>query len=140
MTIPDEVERAAREPDDAELAFGLNEITLHVQHWLEWQAKERVAEGLETLPETQVMALPVPSWPRRGQLEKWIETFRLAARRLEARGEISEAMVERAARALQGRLSFVKPWDVVMETARQAYREDARAALEAALSGEKDGN
>lgn len=101
MTITNEtVDRAAREPSDAELA----------------------AEFI----------MMAGSDPRNGPAYCDYERglFRLAAQRLEARREISEAMVETVAFAFCD----------LPKRACGPCLEKARAALEAALSGEKDGN
>lgn len=62
------------------------------------------------------------------------EILREAASRLEARREISEAMVERGAIVLQARAGIL-PWERETEEGREAYRKAFRAALEATLKG-----
>ena len=61
------------------LGSGLREIALQVQGWLDWHRKDRADQGLTTDDGTQIMALPVPSWPVHRQLKNWVEELNLAA-------------------------------------------------------------
>jgi hypothetical protein len=59
--------------------FGLREIALQVQGWLDWHRKDRTKHDLVTDGGTQIMALPVPSWPTHWQFKNWVEELNLAA-------------------------------------------------------------
>jgi hypothetical protein len=72
---------------------GLREIALQVQDWLDWHRKDRAEHGLTTDDGTQVMALPVPSWPVHWQLENWVEELNLAADALDG-GELAASEVK----------------------------------------------
>jgi hypothetical protein len=51
---------------------------------------------------------------------------------------ITDEMVERAAKALHKRNGFFSDFERASPMAQQEYREDARAALEAALSDKEN--
>jgi hypothetical protein len=75
------------------LGSGLREIALQVQGWLDWNRKDRTKHDLVTDGNTQIMALPVPSWPTHWQLKNWIEELNLAADALDG-GELAAGEVK----------------------------------------------
>jgi hypothetical protein len=65
-------------PDD--IAFGLNEISLTLKSWLDFNQRERDNESLPTNDDTMIMCPPV--WPARGALKLWVETIDAARDRM----------------------------------------------------------
>lgn len=53
-----------------------------VQSWLDWQENNRIAVGMTSHPHTALMALPVPLWPDRAQLQAWIDALNAAKARI----------------------------------------------------------
>lgn len=69
---------------DAErLADSLRFIGELVQQWIDWDTSERSRESLETDGDTAIMSLPVPYWPKHGQMTNWIDVLNNAANELE---------------------------------------------------------
>ena len=52
----------------------LNEIAAQVQQWLDWQERERLAEGIPCNDDTHMMRVPV--WPTRRQLKAWVSVLK----------------------------------------------------------------
>lgn len=56
-------------PDNAGLADGLDHMRRTILHWMEYDKKNRDAEGLETTDATHIMC--PPTWPSYGMLKHW---------------------------------------------------------------------
>jgi hypothetical protein len=82
------------------------------------------------------------SWHTREDFTKEKLPELLAAQRLEARGEVTEATIERAARAMRQRslenlgISPAHEWETLSPKMKENLLSEARAALTAALNGE----
>jgi len=63
------------------LVIGLNEIERQVKYWVEFDLKQRDAEGLETTDATHIMS--PPGWPSHGQLKAWVKCLKEAQLALE---------------------------------------------------------
>ena len=78
------------------LPVQLDTIAREVQSWIDWNRRERDAEGIETNEDTHVMR--VPAWPSHGTLGNWVEALNNAIQALrqlrderdEARGDALE--------------------------------------------------
>ena len=68
-----------------------------VEHWLDWVARERKDEGLETAADTHIMLSyenAPPHWPTVGQLKRWIEVIRAPS--ISRDTEVTEAQLRAA--------------------------------------------
>ena len=73
-----------RAKDGTVPGLGLREIALQVQGWLDWDRAHRERHHLTTEDDTQIMALPVPSWPTHWQLRNWITELNTTADALDS--------------------------------------------------------
>lgn len=68
--------------DRKTIIFGLGEIASNIQWWLDFNKKDHESEGCTVTGDTNIIAIPAPSWPGRAQMELWIKTIRDAATEL----------------------------------------------------------
>ena len=71
--------------DKHAMIAGLRVVADQVQGWIDWSSSECEQSGFTANDGTHIMSLPVPFWPSHGQMVRWVELFRHAAKEIEAR-------------------------------------------------------